>query len=125
MPDLLGIQEGNSSQINYQQTQIGQFYRYFGRPRDLLEDEHCGIYVRRDRFFVLEDDYIWINETQTPGHSGFGSTIPRYFTYVILKPVNGSENWVMAVNTHLDHVSQMSREEGIKLIAGTIHHKMA
>ncbi len=40
---------------------IGHFYQYFGQPRDLKEDEHSGIFIRKDKFIVREKDYVWIN----------------------------------------------------------------
>lgn len=88
LPDIVGTQEGKNTQIAFLRSKIGNFYRYYGKPRDLHEDENCGIFVRRDKFFVRKDGYLWINETQTPGKKGFGARLPRYITYLILQPVS-------------------------------------
>lgn len=76
-----------------------------------------------DKFLVLEDDYYWINETLSPGKKGFGARLPRYYTCLVLVPLSRPESWIMMVNTHLDHESELAREEGIKLIAATIKQK--
>ena len=52
MPDVLGVQEAELSQINYLNSQMGEAYEYYGVPRDLAEGESMGIYLRRGRFDV-------------------------------------------------------------------------
>jgi hypothetical protein len=82
---------------------MGQFYEYFGKPRDLHKDEESGIFIRRDKFIVREDGYIWINENRKEGAKGFGSNLPRYFTYVLVSPLTSASRLIMVINTHLDH----------------------
>lgn len=60
-PDIIGVQEPRTSQRVYLTSQIGQYYNYFGKPRNLKDDEESGIFVRKDKYKVIEDGYIWIN----------------------------------------------------------------
>ena len=50
---------------------IKMYYRYYGKARDLADDEESGIFIRKDKFLVLEDGYIWINEHKIAGQKGF------------------------------------------------------
>ena len=41
-------------------------------------NEHCGIFVRKDKFILLEADYIWTNEHKTLVKEGFGAKCPFF-----------------------------------------------
>lgn len=84
-------------------SKVGDYYNYYGRPRNLAEDEEVGIFIRKDKFMVIEDGYIWINETKTEGERGFGARLPRYFTYLVVAPYSKQDNWFLVFNAHLDH----------------------
>jgi hypothetical protein len=58
--------------------------------------------IRKDKFAVIEDGYIWINENKSPGKKGFGARLPRYFTFLVVAPYSQS-HWFLIINTHLDH----------------------
>ena len=103
LPDFVGVQQPKTSQREYLSSIIGNFYQYFGKPRDLYQDEESGIFIRRDKFIVREDGYIWINENRKEGATGFGSHFPRYFTYLVVSPLTSINKLIMIINTHLDH----------------------
>ena len=52
MPDILGIQEGELTQINYLIDKLGQYYHYSGVPRDLRDGESVGIFTRKDTLLL-------------------------------------------------------------------------
>lgn len=37
LPDLLGVQEANANQTTFILSQIGQFYNFYARARDLKQ----------------------------------------------------------------------------------------
>jgi len=61
LPDIIGVQEPVKNQIDYMINKLQQYYRYYGKARDLANSEHSGIFIRKDKFIVLEDGYVWIN----------------------------------------------------------------
>ena len=63
-PDIIGVQEPRQSQRIYLSGKICQYYDYYGKPRDLKVDENSGIFIRKDKYHVIEDGYIWINENK-------------------------------------------------------------
>jgi hypothetical protein len=48
--------------------------------------------IRKDKFAVIEDGYIWINENKSPGKKGFGARLPRYFTFLVVAPYSQSHS---------------------------------
>lgn len=70
-PDIIGVQEPKKNQRVYMEEYIKMYYRYYGKARDLADDEESGIFIRKDKFLVLEDGYIWINEHKIAGQKGF------------------------------------------------------
>ena len=91
LPDVIGLQEPVTNQINWIIEQTRHLYNHYGIPRDLLNYEHSGIFVRKDKFIVLEEGYVGINETKKVGLTGFGTKWPRYFSYLILSEVGRTD----------------------------------
>ena len=49
----IGGDKKPSVQRQYIMDRIGQYYNYYGKPRDLKDDEESGIFVRRDKYRVI------------------------------------------------------------------------
>lgn len=118
--DVLGIQEGKHGQVADLRASL-QDYEFYGYGRDDggKEGEYAGIYYRKDRFEVdsSASGMIWLSDT--PGVKGsktWGNEFPRVATWVRLTDrASGQGLW--AINMHLDHRSQISREKGVRLMA--------
>ena len=65
---------------------------------------------------MKEDGYIWINENKSEGKVGFGATLPRYFTFLIIEQIGKEKELILVVNTHLDHKVAKAKEEGVRMI---------
>lgn len=113
-PDLVCTQEVVWQQSQYLQNKLRPFYAYFGRPRDSQRDEEVGIFVRKDRFLVIEEDTVWLSESRLEGSVGFDAKLPRSMHYLVLRPIldelHCAEQPIIVANTHLDHVGYVSRQ---------------
>ena len=61
LPDVIGLQEPTPNQINWIIEQNRGYYQHYGIPRHLINNEHSGMFVRKDKFIVIEEGHIWIN----------------------------------------------------------------
>jgi endonuclease/exonuclease/phosphatase family metal-dependent hydrolase len=120
-PDLLGTQETLPFQAEQLRVELPA-YHYIGWSRDASADgEQCGIFVRTERFEVLESGQFWLSETPDEKFSkSWDSSLPRVATWVKLKERAASARQLLFVNTHFDHRGVAARRESAALLAGRI-----
>lgn len=120
-PDLVGTQEALRFQLDQIREAVGGFGEV-GAARDdgKQSGEYSSILYREDRFQVLESGTFWLSETpEVPGSRHWGNTLPRVCSWAKLADRRtGGTVWFY--NTHLDHMSQRSRQRGLELIASRI-----
>lgn len=88
-----------------------------GRGED-LEDEQNPVAFRTDKFRALCFDTFWLSPTPDQPGSRFPqdqSTCPRICTFVLLVQI-GTKNRLRVYNTHLDHMGEKAREQGIAVV---------
>lgn len=118
--DLLGIQEGLISQINYLDSALTNYKRVgVGRDDGKSEGEFSAIYYDADRFESLENGTIWLSETPNQVSQGWDGACRRIMSYVVLKEKN-SDKEITYFNTHFDHVGKVARDNSSKLVIETI-----
>lgn len=114
--DIFGVQEIGPDQIA-DLVADGVFAR-IGGGRDDFKDkgEHCCIFYRKDRFELEAGGTFSLSERpDEPGLRSWGSCCPRIATWGrFIDKTTGCK--FVYYNTHLDHVSELAREEGIKLV---------
>lgn len=120
-PDLLGTQEG----LSYMVQTIGDnlsSYTMIGEGRGGgTEDEYGAIFYRQDMFFLVEEGQFWLSKTpHIPNSMSWDTACPRICTWGHFRSKKESNQEFVLINTHLDHVSQEAREEGIKLVCDQI-----
>lgn len=117
-PDLLGTQETLPFQAEQLHTDLPG-YVYIGWSREASADgEQCGIFVRTERFEVLESGQFWLSETPDEKFSkSWDSSLPRVATWVKLKDRAASSRRLLFVNTHFDHRGVVARRESAALLA--------
>jgi endonuclease/exonuclease/phosphatase family metal-dependent hydrolase len=116
-PDLVGLQEALRSQIDDLRAALPQ-YSEIGVAREdgKTKGEYSAILYRQDRFTVDDSGTFWLSDTpETSGSITWGNACTRVCTWARLLPKPSGKPFYM-VNTHLDHISQLSREKGIALI---------
>jgi endonuclease/exonuclease/phosphatase family metal-dependent hydrolase len=116
-PDLVGLQEALRSQIDDLRAALPE-YGEIGVAREdgKTKGEYSAILYRQDRFTVDESGTFWLSDTpEVPGSITWGNACTRVCTWARFLPKSSGKPFYM-VNTHLDHISQLSREKGIALI---------
>ncbi len=118
-PDVIGTQE-----LFYEQ---GQFiveklpgYAWFGLSRrGNHEDEHMGVFYRKDRLRVVESGDFWLSVTpEKPGSISWNMSLPRMATWAVFE-IAGSGKRFRYFNTHFAHrrEDERARLNSAKLLA--------
>ncbi|MCC7231065.1 MAG: endonuclease/exonuclease/phosphatase family protein [Fimbriimonadaceae bacterium] len=85
-----------------------------GRIDGDKEGEFTPIFYRRGMYDRLDHGWFWLSEIpEQPGSRSWGAACERMCTWALLE---SESTRVMVVNTHLDHVSALERENGTALI---------
>ena len=118
-PDVLGVQEALPRQVAYLDEELPE-YAYVGTGRDDGgEGEHTALFYDERRLEVVESGTFWLSPTPERASRGWEAAYPRIATWARLRE-RGTIREFLAVNTHLDHVSELARREGLALIAKTV-----
>jgi len=98
--DLIGFQEVTPKMyIELKEKLLN--YISFGIPRDQI-GESCPIFIKKDKFDVLENNTLWLTDTPYEQSKLDGSNFTRIMTFVILKLKN-HDQIISYINTHLDY----------------------
>ena len=118
-PDIIGFQEVSPLHIGYlANAMVGYDYELMYRDNWILS-EGCPIFYRTDKYEKLDSGSFWLSETPDEMSKDWGAAHYRVATYVILKDrVSGKE--FVVFNTHLDHVSEEARINGIQVVLDKI-----
>ena len=119
-PDIIGFQEVTWMHYGYLQD-IMQGYDSVIMYRDnFILSEGCPIFYRTDKFDLLDKGSFWLSKTPEVMSKDWGSKHNRITSYVILKEKATDKEFVV-FNTHLDHVSDEARINGIKVVLDKIN----
>lgn len=122
--DLIGLQEALRSQLDDIRAALPQYSEIgVGRDDGAAKGEYSAILYRKDRFDVNESGTFWLSDTPAvPGSITWGNACTRVCTWARFLPKSSGKAFYL-FNTHLDHVSQPSREKGIALIASHLRDR--
>jgi endonuclease/exonuclease/phosphatase family metal-dependent hydrolase len=102
-PDLIGTQELFELQGNYIVEKLPEFAWFGLSRRGNHEDEHMGVFSRKDKLKLLKSDNFWLSPTpEVVMSSAWGMSLPRMVTWGLFE-VAGSKKKVYLVNTHFPH----------------------
>ena len=122
-PAIAGTQEGLLGQLEDLAGALPD-YRWLGRER-AEGSEHCAIFYDARRLAPLEHDTLWLSDTpRVPGSRSWGNQLPRIVTWARFEE-RGTGRRLVAVNTHLDHQSEPSRQASIRMIQKLIRETFA
>lgn len=116
-PDALGMQEMLPDQVHYLDSALLMDYCRIGVGRDdgAAGGENMCIYYRRSRLSLIDWQTYWLSET--PDQVSFGWDAACRRTATVAKFVDRKTNdTLMYINTHLDHVGPIAREKSILLL---------
>lgn len=102
-PDVIGTQELKRVQADYLLARLPG-YAWFGMDRrGGRDDEHMGIFYRRDRLRVVEIGNFWLSATpEKPGSISWGHPYPRMVTWALFESNSGGRRFYM-YNTHFPY----------------------
>ncbi len=104
-PDILGTQELFQLQGEYIAGKLPG-YAWFGISRyGNHENEHMGIFYRKDRFRIVDSGNFWLSQTpDVPGSQSWGTDLPRMVTWALFE--TGGKQRFYFFNTHFPHRQQ-------------------
>jgi endonuclease/exonuclease/phosphatase family metal-dependent hydrolase len=116
-PSIIGIQEGLSYMVSDIEVRLGN-YQYIGRGREVgNKGELSAIFYKKDILNVVNQGQFWLSEEPSvPGSKSWGSDYPRVCTWGHFQLKKYPEKEFFIYNTHLDHISQEAREQGVRMI---------
>ncbi len=121
-PDLIGTQElfyiqGESIVKNLPE------YEWFGNSRrGNREDEHMGVFYKRNKLRVIESGNFWLSDTpEVAGSQAWGANLPRMVTWALFEVKESGKRFYF-YNTHFHHTQQANaaRVNSAKLIVDRI-----
>lgn len=114
--DVLGTQELLSNQFDdLRGLLVGYEGVGVGRLDGAESGEYCAVFFKKERFTLLDSGTFWLSETpEVVGSLGWDGACERIATWVVLRDRDGRE--LFFIDTHLDHVGQVARDEGVSLL---------
>ena len=118
-PGIIGFQEATKMQYKYMcDTLIGYDSVITYRDNSVIS-EGCPIFYRTDLYELIDKGSFWLSETPEVMSKDWGAAFNRICSYVILKEKASAKEFVV-FNTHLDHVSDEARINGIGVVLDKI-----
>lgn len=118
-PDVMGLQEALKYQMDYLKEWTKD-YEWVGKGREdgKKEGEHMAILYNKKTTSIIKWGTFWLSETPDKPSTSWESACRRTATWALMKDKEGNKFWF--VNTHLDHVSELARINGLALICEKI-----
>lgn len=114
-PDILGIQEGLPQQVSFLQQKLTDYASEGTGREGQGKGESTHIFFKKERFRKLETHTFWLSSTPDTVSMGWDAACLRVCTAVLLYDKRTREKlWIF--NTHLDHMGEMARKNGVALI---------
>ena len=118
-PDIIGFQEVSPLHYGYLQRAMPDYESEIMYRDNWILSEGCPIFYRTDKYEKLDSGSFWLSETPDVMSKGWGAAHYRVATYMILKDKATGREFVV-FNTHLDHVSEEARINGIQVVLNKI-----
>ena len=118
-PDIMGVQEAMPNQVldlekmlpHYNQVGIGREGKGKG--------ESSNIFYKKEKLKVITTNTFWLSETPDAISKGWDAACHRVCTFALFQDITSKRKfWIF--NTHLDHIGEQARANGIKLILSKI-----
>ena len=115
-PTIFGVQEALPEQVQYLVENLPE-YGYIGVGRDdgKKKGEHMAIFYLKEEVELLDGGTFWLSETPDKPSKGWDAACFRSCTWTKLKMKTNGQIFAY-LNTHLDHVGNVARKEGLALI---------
>lgn len=118
-PSIIGFQEATKWQYAYLKDCLMDFDSVITYRDESTFSEGCPIFYRTDMYDLVDKGSFWLSETPEVMSKDWNSKCYRICSYVILKEKSTEKEFVV-FNTHLDHVSDEARINGIGVVLDKI-----
>ncbi len=122
-PDIIGTQEVLHHQlVTMKEEMLPDYYQLgVGREDGAEKGEYSALFIKKARFDVLQSATYSLSHTPDQfGKRGWDAACCRVATWALLRDTH-SQDSMLVVNTHLDHVGKEARVKGVQLI----HNQLA
>lgn len=114
-PGVIGFQEATKWQYKYLCDTLPQYDSVITYRDNAFNSEGCPVFYRTDLYKLIEKGSFWLSETPDQMSKDWGAACYRICSYVILEDISSAKQFVV-FNTHLDHVSDKARINGIAVV---------
>lgn len=118
-PGIIGFQEVTTWQYDYLCETLTGFDSVITYRDEAFNSEGCPIFYQTELYSLIDKGSFWLSETPDVMSKDWGAAHYRICSYVILKDNATSKEFVV-FNTHLDHVSDEARINGIGVVLDKI-----
>ena len=117
-PQVICFQEMAAVQGAYLCDALPQFDHFATIDEPTGDSRPNAIFYERDRFERISAGGYWLSQTpHVPGSRSWDSACVRLANWIRLRDTSGGRDVEFRViNTHLDHVSQLARQNGARMI---------
>lgn len=118
-PDLLGTQETLDFQKDFLAKTLERYTAIgVGRDDGTQTGEMTALFIKTDRFEILDQGHFWLSETpDVPGSISWDSSLTRMASWVRLQDKQSdAERPILFINTHFDHRGAEARKQSAILI---------
>jgi len=119
-PAVFGVQEAVDFQLDYILEQCPMYKCVgVGREDGVKEGEHMSVFYDTTRIALKDWGTYWLSETPDVPSKGWDAACKRTATWTLLKDLSCNKEFFF-VNTHLDHIGEEARRNGLALIVERI-----
>ena len=118
-PGIIGFQESTKWHYKYLVDTLKGYDSVIEYRDEAFNSEGCPIFYNTSLYELVDKGSFWLSETPEVMSKSWGAQYNRVCSYVILTDKASGEDFVV-FNTHLSHVSDEARINGIKVVLDKI-----
>ena len=118
-PGIIGFQESTKWHYKYLVDTLKGYDSVIQYRDEAFNSEGCPIFYNTSLYELVDKGSFWLSETPEVMSKSWGAQYNRVCSYVILTDKASGEDFVV-FNTHLSHVSDEARINGIKVVLDKI-----
>ena len=118
-PGIIGFQEATKWHYSYLVDSLKGYDSVITYRDDAFNSEGCPIFYNTELYTLVDKGSFWLSETPDVPSKSWGAQYNRVCSYVILTEKATKKDFVV-FNTHLSHVSDEARINGIQVVLDKI-----
>ena len=118
-PGIIGFQEATKWHYSYLVDSLKGYDSVITYRDDAFNSEGCPIFYNTELYSLVDKGSFWLSETPDVPSKSWGAQFNRVCSYVILTDKATKKDFVV-FNTHLSHVSDEARINGIQVVLDKI-----